>query len=1066
MQLHPGSIGQPAFRIGQPAFAVVAHTVQSAAAEPRWCTAPCDPLKSDEKAECAKCGCSNCKGQGVSCKCQGTANDRLAPSKAAFFLGRMDQNSSIAKANFLKPSAQGMQAAMQTADETGSTVLAECAAVQTDVPAPLCSTWSTMCQDAVDETLDPSSLQNVDATSFKGSYQETFMYCGRNPDNQGAGWRNNAGWYTRNSTRFSDRQCESKAVLITAVEVGTFQATSPVPQDRSLLHYRRLPSSLTVTPFTETITATLNDLCPCTTRVPLSGLPWHQRVPRVITGCPFRIVGDAVYADSGMPTSILSKGDCSRLAEMTHDAVFAGTTLCVDPYCAPQGCYKFSGDNEWYYNTNKQGNCTSARTCIGVDQELANASSCVMPVLYPQSLGRPMYGTLRVLSDTSHHSPDVLQMSLPNQDQQRGTHQPVSYLGGNPFQITNQSCAYNTPSLDVCGDWLQGCAPCLSGAQCLSQSHQDSTFDTTKELLLVNEGSTAGMTHFKTIWWQSGMGCSEKKAKPALIVSSLSPGYWSSIRKNPTGAKNVPHTNIMLSFSSINVTVHSPDLADLLENATKGCPCGGTWKSRDGTIHRNLSDCPVGSCPGRKLFGVGVFGDPTFVAVLRVGKELQLAQQSSPSGFLDDYVMTLDSFPYQLKGNCAEIEVLDDITGAYHQGCHPAGSITSTPTSWATMDFVATNMSAYWMNRTDYPPGSCSGTPLYFTTQTGQLTQLGSSTSVEGGQLISLDPLSTSITPLHEAFVKKLNQFCPCFQQIGSDPEQVWAAGKTRVFAGHDKCRPGSCGLTFLLDQPIGTTVFGNARRVSRFGDTSTSSHMAETHSTLRMTKFRDAFANGGAIMLRADDYPFAMVPASSLHLPATLPTFAPEPRSTPQHKCPQNGENSEHGLCSKNINCTCDSGYRKQTAKTSNGATCFLCKLPRTDTTTGPASSPKTATLAPILIFVAVFIPVLLGTLGALWACRCYRQNQEYQPLELVDLDGVVDILRVDDDDDEMLMFEIDQGGTDLNVSLQFIPQQVDGADLADAGPMRFCLNCNGALNAEARFCNECGTAVPQLGA
>ena len=43
-------------------------------AEPGWCTALCDQLKSDEKAECAKCGCSNCKGRDASCKCQGTVH--------------------------------------------------------------------------------------------------------------------------------------------------------------------------------------------------------------------------------------------------------------------------------------------------------------------------------------------------------------------------------------------------------------------------------------------------------------------------------------------------------------------------------------------------------------------------------------------------------------------------------------------------------------------------------------------------------------------------------------------------------------------------------------------------------------------------------------------------------------------------------------------------------------------------------------------------------------------------------------------------------------------------------
>ena len=55
--------------------------------------------------------------------------------------------------------------------------------------------------------------------------------------------------------------------------------------------------------------------------------------------------------------------------------------------------------------------------------------------------------------------------------------------------------------------------------------------------------------------------------------------------------------------------------------------------------------------------------------------------------------------------------------------------------------------------------------------------------------------------------------------------------------------------------------------------------------------------------------------------------------------------------------------------------------------------------------------------------------------------------------------------GGTDLNVSLEFIQPPTEDAD-PDAGPMRFCLKCNGVLGPQAKFCNECGTPVPDWAA
>lgn len=107
--------------------------------------------------------------------------------------------------------------------------------------------------------------------------------------------------------------------------------------------------------------------------------------------------------------AVTAKDECDLFAAQlrtvggTTDGSYA--TGCLDPSCAPLGCYKFlpgdgsANDGKMYFNADKSGQCSNSKTCVCAGEQeregkaSPNACACQSPACF---FSHPIFCLLRI----------------------------------------------------------------------------------------------------------------------------------------------------------------------------------------------------------------------------------------------------------------------------------------------------------------------------------------------------------------------------------------------------------------------------------------------------------------------------------------------------------------------------------------------------------------------------------------------------------------------------------------------------------------------------------------------
>ena len=411
--------------------------------------------------------------------------------------------------------------------------------------------------------------------------------------------------------------------------------------------------------------------------------------------------------------------------------------------------------------------------CVTAD---GTGPSCVNPGWYQNvSLGQVSYGAVRRLSDTIDK--DELQFSTPFGSSQVGNAVYLDGLGGLAYQNTDSTCAFNTPSYDVCGTWTRDC------------SAETFAADATTMLLMTGEGDDDGQMLMYKQYFDQGAGCDENLVQLSIEAK----GYYSKLMVEDT------HPGVLVGYTTTKVTAtNEGSMVDTLNDVQNGCPCGGTWV--DG-VTRTLTTCPSGTCPGAQIFGAGTLGTPGYGLIVITGGMLQMSdlQPTIAAGIYPNGKFAVDDFPFTLDAACEAPIPTTTVCGNWSQPCNSDGIVTDFEINfyYETVD----GKNSYTMDRTDYAPGTgCDTTPILTVTQSGTLIKTGAQTAVANGIAVNIQPATMTITPLTDDVVTRLAGVCAC--------GITWTVNVPQTFTG--ACPAGTCTDVSWLRQPIGVSVYGS----------------------------------------------------------------------------------------------------------------------------------------------------------------------------------------------------------------------------------------------------------------